>query len=447
MGFEDLEARLRFVLKSAEKKADASTKARVSDLVQARFKAKSRANKWLKWRIYFARTLSLSTMAALLLGTTGVVDMPLLSNQVVGQIESQGGVVEIIRGDESLLVSGSEALRQGDWVRVGHRGQATITTDHFASEVEAGSWLKLERSNTVFLDKGRLSNTSHNAAQIKTNRGLVKSGGGDAVAIEVLETGETHVLPETQQVAVFDLNNGQILARAGERVILRSDTILKRSEGSPTDLGLSNAQIESVLGKLAITRTKALTGIENVLAGKRDQGHKEIMSAEQSFKSVAQVLGNGRDMRLSHRVNLDSVAVSDIHSLLKTKTARADLLTESYALEQLFAVLAQNRNSLAFAPIDTGVEAYDRYVLLHNLASVATVNQAAAMQTLADNYVISVLRKVQSSPIKIEQLAFLNTQIDALPLNAQSEQFLTALKNRLSPDLSLALEEKMNYLF
>lgn len=447
MGFEDLEARLRFALEHISQHPDTGAKTRIAENVKARFKAQSQQGRWLKGRHWFARTLSLSAMSALLLGTTGIMEVPFLGNQVVGQIESRGGVVEIIRGDESLLVAGSEALRVGDWVRVGHRGQAHITTDYFASDIEEGSWLKLERPNTVFLDKGRMLSTHWQTAQIKTNRGVVKSGDGGEVAVEVLETGETHVLPSRQRVAIFDLNNGKLLAQAGEKVVLRSDTVLNQSAEGPTDLELSNAQIEAILGKLVITRTKALTGIENMLQGERDRAHLEIMSAEQSFRSIVQILDNSRDMTISRRLNLDSITVGAVLPALVVKTDRADLLTEAYALEQLFTVLAQNKNSVAFAPVDTQVAAYNRYVLLQHMASMGNPTQAAALNTLADNYVVSLLRKVQQSPIKIEQLAYLNQQVDALPLNEDSQKFLMALKGHLSPDLASALGEKIDYLF
>ena len=446
MGFEDLEARLRFVLGQTAPTPPTAVKTRVAELAQSRFKEQNQQGRWLRWRVYFSRTLSLSAMSALLLGATGIVDMPLLGNQVVGQIESRGGVVEIIRGDESLLVADTESLRVGDWVRVGHRGEALITTDHFASNVESGSWLKVERPNTVYLDRGRLHSTHWQTAQIKTDRGMVKTADGGGVAIEVADSGETHVLPSRQKVAVFDLNNGQLFAEAGERVVLRSDTVLTDAI-IPTDLELSNAQIEAILGKLAITRTKALTGIENMLGGERERAHREIMSAEKTFRSVVQILDSERDLTIARRVNLDSVLVADVYTALQARTNRTDLLTEAYALEQLFAVLAQNKNSIAFAPMDTGVAAYDRYVLLHYLASVATPKQAEALHVLADNYVVSVLRKVQQSPVKIEQLAYLNQQVDALPVNTDSERFLMALKQHLSPDLATALGEKMTYRF
>lgn len=446
MVFKDLEARLLYAFKQLRPEPDESVKARIKANVSGRFKAQQQRQTWLGWRTVFARTLSLGVMSALLLGTTGVVELPLLGNQVVGQIASQGGVVEIIRGDQSLLVTDPTELYKGDWVHVGHRGQATITTEHFSSSVDADSRLKVEKSNTVFLDKGRLHNTHWQSAKVKTNRGLVKSSDGGMVAIEVLETGETHVLPDTARVAVYDLNNGRRLAGAGEKVVLRSDTVLSTSN-FPDDLELSNAQIEAILGKLVIARTKALTGIENMMLGERDRAHKEILSAEQSFRSVAQILETERDLTIARRVNLDAVAVNEVYTALSEKTDRLDLLTEAYSLEQLFAVLAQNRNRMAFAPMDTGVEAYDRYVLLHRLAALGTPEQAAALYSLADNYVVSVLRKVQQSPVRIEQLAYLNAQVDALPVNQQSEQFLRSLQQQLSPDLGVVLGEKLDYLF
>lgn len=447
MVFEDLELRLKQALSEINPQPKTSFKVLLKTQALKSYQDKSQPYTWMKFRRYFARALSVSAVSAFALSAIGFLDMPMLSNRVVGEIRSEGGVVEIIRGDESLLVSGAQDLRRGDWVRVGHRGQAHITTDHFESEVEPGSRLRVERSSRIFLDKGRLNNIASQSTQIKTIRGLIKNGLGSEVAVEVSETGETRVLPGSLNVLVYDLNNGQTLARAGEQVVLRSDTVLTQIAVSPTDLELSKAQIESILGTLIIARTKALTGIENMSLGKRSRAHQEIISAEQSFRSVVQILDNGRNMTLSRRVNLDSISVDAVYPALALKTNRIDLLTEAYALEQLFAVLEQNKNSLAFAPVNTEVTAFNRYVLLHYLASVATPKQAAALSTLADNYVVSVLRKVQQSPIKMEQLAYLNSQVDALPRNDDAQKFLLGLGSRLSPDLAGALNEKLEVLF
>ena len=447
MGFEDLEARLKFLFDTPQKKADLSFKVRLREKTLAQYKTGYEPHRSYKTRFLFARFLSLGAMSAFMLGVIGVLEVPFLSNQVVGEIESQGGVVEIIRGDQSLLVSGRQDIRAGDWVRVGHTGQASITTDHFVSEVESGSWLKVEHSNQIFLDKGKINNTSSQDAKIKTDRGLVNNDFGSEVAVEVSETGETRVLPSHQNVVIHDMNDGQLSATPGEKIVLRSDTVLSRTESVPLDIGLSRDQLEGIIGKLVIARTKALTGIENMLNGERNQAHAEIVSAEQSFRSVIQILDSGRDMVINRRVNLEAVAVTDIYPALAQKTDRLDILTEAYALEQLFAVLEQNRNSLAFAPVNTEVRAFNRYVLLQYLASVASPEQAAALNTLADNYVVSVLRKVQQSPIKMEQLAYLNEQVEALPRNAQSQKFLRSLQARLSPDLAIALEEKLAILF
>lgn len=447
MGFEDLESRLKFLFAHVSPKATPAFKVRLREQTLAQFKVKTQLYRWLNVRSYFAKGLSYSVIGIFTLSLVGFFELPFLPNQVVGEIKSAGGVVEIIRGNQSLLVSGTQDLHRGDWVRVGHKGQASITTNHFVSEVEAGSWLQIEREGRMFLDKGRVHNTASLNAQIQTNRGLVQNNLGSEVAVEVSESGETRILPGYLNVMVYDLKNGEIKAEAGEKIVLRSDTVLTESAIIPDDLNLSRVQIEAIIGKLIIARTKALTGIENMLLGKRGQAHEEIISAEQSFRSVVQILDRGRDMSLNRRLNLNLVTVADVYPALLLKTDRLDVLTEAYALEQLFAVLHQNRNSLAFAPVETEVRAFNRYVLLHYLASVATPEQAAALYTLADNYVVSVLRKVQQSPIKMEQLAYLNAQIDALPRNQDAQAFLTSLQTYLSPALAEALAEKINFLF
>ncbi len=448
MGFEDLESRLKQILGQTPASSEVGVfKSELKERVLKSYQQSNVPYQWFGWRLWLARTISVSTLGALFLGALGVVDAPFLGNRVVGQIQTESGVVEIIRGDESLLVSGTTEVQVGDWVRVGHNGQASLTTDYSVSEIESSSRLKLERAGRIFLDKGRINNTASAEAHIKTDRGLVKNPFGSAVAVEVSETGETRVLPRHQNVTVYDLNEGKVSAEPGEKVVLRSDTVLTSSEVIPEGLNLSKSQIEAILGRLVIARTKALTGIENMLNGKRSQANQEIISAEQSFRSVVQILDSSRDMAVKRQLNLDSVTVASVYPALQAKTDRLDILTEAYALEQLFAVLKQNRNSLAFAPVETEVAAFNRYVLLRYLASVANQEQAAALNTLAENYVVSVLRKVQQSPVRMEQLAYLNAQVEALPRNYDAETFLRALESHLSPDLALALAEKIEMAF
>ena len=160
-----------------------------------------------------------------------------------------------------------------------------------------------------------------------------------------------------------------------------------------------------------------------------------------------QILESSRDLTTKRRVNLEAVAVADVLPALQAKTDRLELLTEAASLQAVFEVLAHYKNKIAFAPVDTGVQAYDRYVLLHYLASLGNAQQSRAIVSLAETYVISLLRKVQQSPLRMEQIAYLNQQVDALPANAQAERFLRALQNRLSPDLAAVLDEKLDYWF
>ncbi len=447
MSFEDLKSLIKKYYIYHAPEATVATKVRVREQVVDAYRREHGHLKWLTWRHWIMRFSAFSMMAFVGLSFLGIVEAPFLSNQMVaGTIKSNSGVVEVIRGNESFLVKDELEVRVGDIVKIGHRGNAILVTDSLISKAQEGTEFKVEARDELFVVRGALQGENLGVTQIKTERASIMGERGSGVEVVVSSTGETTVHPLEKTVQVVDLHSGKLIAEKGDVITLRSDTRLREVE-IPEGISLSNAQIESILGKLAITRTKVLTGIEKSSHGERVAANRDILSAEKTYLSVVAVLGSSRDLSFVPKKNLDQILLGEVYEQLAAKTDRVDVLTETKALEAVFMVLSQNKNSLAFAPVDTGVEAFDRYVLLNYLASLGEPHQEEIIQYLADNYVIGLLRKIQNEPVKIDQIAMLKNTVDELPVNDASQKFLLRLEDMLAPDLAKILSEKIDSLF
>ena len=445
MSFDDLEKILRQFFLDRTKSSNIAAKTRIRERTLAAYEQKY---SWHQKSLLFFQHHAGSLLACVfVIALLGVVDTPLTNNKIVaGKIKTKSGIVEIIRGNESFLVTEEASLLVGDFVRVKQNSQANFLSDYFVSQLDEGTNIEIIDKDVMVLERGKWKGYAQKGSKIQTRRGWIKGLDSSGVVVHVSESGETTITPLENQVSVYDLHRGKLIASAGETIKLRSDTRLKNVR-FPEDLNLSKTQEEAILGKLAITRTKILTGVQKMLLGKRTAAHRNIASAEKSFLSVLQVLNSSRNLEITRTTNLDNVPISAVFSQLQEKTSRVDLLTETKGLESLFTVMIQNKNNIAFAPVDTGVESYDRYVILHYLASLGAPKEAALITHLADNYVISLLRKVQNQPIKIDQISLINEQIDKLPVNQYSEQFLKKLEKLLAPDVAKVVNEKIEYLF
>ncbi len=447
MRFEGIELRIKEILQKGQSHASGSARFRVKNRALRAFEVSPVNTFRNRWSWFFSPSLKYGVLSVFVLGLVGTFNTPFTNNQTIaGKVKTEDGVVEVIRGNESYLINDEADLYVGDWIKVGNRGKAQFISDNFASRIKPGTKLRVLESDEIFLAEGSLQGTSLQDFKVRTKKGLVQGQSGSGVAIEVNPTGETRVLPTAKTVQIFDLHSGQLMAARGEEVLLRSDTFLQ-SAHIPQDLSLSNDQIAAALGKLAIARSKILTGVKKMLDGERNAAHRDIVSAEKTFRSILQVFETTRDLEITKRVNTENYTLDEVFTELALKTQRADILTEALAVKTIFDVLAYNKNNIAFAPVDTGVKAYDRYVLLGYLASLGDESQSEVILDLADTYVISVLQKVQNQPVKIDQIATLNEAVDQLPANTQAREFLEKLSESLAPDLAQILQEKVDYIF
>lgn len=447
MSFEDLEDRLKKFFLSTGKTSKASIKQELRQKTLEVFRRQKRLQAQKMWS-FFHQKVSIAVSFALFIGFFGFLNFPFSNNEIVaGKIEAMIGPVEIIRGNESFLVKGSAEVLVGDFIKIGNNGEAKlILPNQFISIAKDRARFRITAKNALFLERGLLENEVFRGAEIATDRGFVQSPNGAFFDITVSATGETKISPQKNLVKVFDLLDGQISLEEGEEIILRSDTRLVQRD-FPSDLSLSNSQLASIYAKLVIARTKLLTGVDKLLFANNAAARKDFASAEKTFLSIAQVLKSSRELEISKRKNLNNINLGEILPAVEKKTKDEKLLAEIKALETLFAILRQNRGSIAFAPQSSGVESFDRYVSLKNLFSLGTEEQQVDKELLLQKYVVNFLRTVQNKELRIDQVSILNEEVDKLPKNEVAREFLERVSTLFAPDLAELLAEKIEYSF
>ncbi|MCK5460838.1 hypothetical protein KAI58_02545 [Candidatus Gracilibacteria bacterium] len=447
MSFEDLEAKLKKFFLSTEKTSKDSIKQDIRQKTLEVFRRQRSFRIQKTWNVWHKK-LSLSFSLLLMVSVLVSLNYPFSNNEIIaGKIKTLIGPVEIIRGTESFLVKDSSEILVGDFIKIGNNGEAKLVLpNQFISVAKNQTHFRVTDKNAIFLERGILENNVFRGAEIATNRGFILSPNGAIFNVSVSETGETKVSPQKNLVNVFDLMDGQISLEEGDEIILRSDTRLTQKE-LPSDLRLSNSQLASIYAKLVIARTKLLTGVERLLFSNEETARKDFSSAEKTFLSIAQVLKTSRELEISRRKNLNNLNINEILPKIAKKTNDEKLLTEIKALETLFTILKQNRGSIAFAPQSSGVESFDRYVTLKNLFSIGTEEQQIMRDVLLQKYVINFLRKVQNEELRIDQVSILNAEIEKMPKNEVSREFLEQVRKLFAPDLAEFLTEKIEYAF
>lgn len=454
MSFEDLEVRLKKFFKFFCETPEEALKNKIRIKTLEVFNRKKQQKTRRCWMI-FRQKLSLSFSLVLIVSVLGFINSPFSSipqnnkEAIAGKIETTLGPVEVIRGDKSFLVRDSSDILVGDLVKIGNKGEAKLTlTNQLVSVAKDKTQFRVTDKNALFLKEGFLTNEVFRGAEIATDRGFVKSPNGTSFEVAVSETGETTVSPNKNLVKVYDLNKGQMALKAGDKVILRSDTQFTETNELPIlDLKLSNSQLASIYAKLVIARTKLLTGVDKLLVNDKKEARRDISSAQKTFVSITQVLQTSRELELSRRKNLENVLVEDVLEKVSEKIEEPRLLAEIKAVETLFTILAQNRGKVAFSPEKAGVESFDRYSTLRNLISLGSEKQQTESQLLLRKYAVNFLRKVQNSELRIDQISVLNSEIDKLPKTVVARDFLAEVNELLPTDLSEILEEKIEHIF
>ncbi len=442
MVFNDLEKQLSKYFKQISQKASASRKARVKLQVMRAFELNQKRKKPFMLLIGSQWKKVISSIGVLAL--IGVFVLPQKNNEVIaGVVNPLYGPVEIIRGEKSFLAEKDTNLLIGDFVKVGAKAQARISLpNQVVSVAEHNTQVKVTDMGEIFLVKGTLDNTVFRSGEFATSRGIIKSSPGAAFEVTVTETGETTVLLEKNQVEVFDLGEGSLSLSAGDSLTLRSDTdlsIIKEDENSL----LSESQIQSIKAKLIIARSKVLSGIEKQFAGDSQLANKDINSAEQTFLSIAQALKTNRQKEISRRINLKTVNLEEVYSLVASKTKNQELLQEIRAVESLFVILHNNRGNLAFGKPNTAVTPFNKIVTLQHLYSLGTPDQSSYHELLKDKYVQNFLNDIYQNELVIDQISYLGSQIELLPSHPYTKDFLKSVSDKADPYIQQVLNQKI----
>ena len=450
MIFPDIERKLRAFFRRESIAPNQASSTRIRRQILEKFIEEHRKIPFFE-RIFFFSTFRRLSPALAFASVVFLVwfnFFPGTSGEILaGTIFPKRGLVEIIRGEETIIVQSKTRLRVGDFIRIGNRAEAEIHfPDKFISTARDRTLLRVMDENALFLESGKLSNRSFKVGEIATGRGFVRSFPGSKFEISVSESGEAQIINSKNKIIVFDWDDGRAELSAGEEIKLRTDTSLVDSE-VPGDLRLSLAQIAAIRAKLVIARTKIIAGITKAMAGENRDSERDFRSAEKTFRSIVQVLMASRNLEIVKRRNIAMVQRNEVFARMRKKTDNPELLIEIRALETLFDILQRNRGKFAFVIPKTGVETFDRFAIIDRVFQLGTEQEQKFSHALKQKYVVAFLNQIQDEPLKIDQISTMNSKITLLPNSKLAKEFLENLQSILPPDLAGILREKIEKTF
>jgi len=451
MGFEDLEKIIRQLFQdtcvNAHSWKSSEQRNRIRLTAMEAFSQRAVKSVSPLWhRIFSPKVSTVAFAAVAFLVLFNIAPNAFLS---AGEVHPKFGPVEVLRGNDIILVDQAFTLKKGDVIRVGNNSEAElIFPNSFTSTIKSSTELKIVKNDSFFLEKGTIESTSNEDGKISTQRGLISSSSQSNFRVLVSESGETHVinLSKKSPLTIFDWKNGEMKLLAGEELRLRTDTALV-DQDIPDDLKLSLSQIQAIEAKLIITRTKMLTGVEQAFSGERKGADEDFVSAKKSFQSIVQVLEASRNLQIVKRKYVATMPLTEVVQRVAEKTDDLALLQEARAVQVLLELVETNQSSLGFGFEPTGVQAFDRFVLLNRIFSLGSGKDAYFGEILKQKYAVSFLQRIQNNELRIDQITLLNTEIEKMPRNDLAQNFLERIAGLFPPDLSTMLGEKMESMF
>ncbi len=292
-----------------------------------------------------------------------------------GEILPVFGPVEIIRDNESFVVTDATQLQVGDRIRLGSRSQARwVSPGKLVTDIAAQTELKIISSQQMNVDRGEINHLSLKPQMIKTERGTVQVPAGSRLNLQVRDTGETVVKSQNSSVELEDNFGNPARLSSGEKMVIRSEGITKQvtPEGDQLDVALSSEQIAAIRAKIEVARSKILSGIERSLVEDTSAFSDQITSAKNSLKQIHQVILSSRDLTPVRLLDDQNTSLSDIEGLLMAKNAPQFLYHEFRDLIGLMAFLDRHKTQLNFELTNTEIPAFNRFVILEKLKNVAT---------------------------------------------------------------------------
>lgn len=444
MGFEEKEKQLREFFRRQIFDLDRTQKARVKERVMNQFSAQKAKTGFVSTflNIWNTPMLRNTSMGALMLVFFGGFSL-LSGDSFAGEIDPNFGLVEIVRDGKTHIVRERTKLKVGDVVQVADNAKAIVTLpEKIVSTLEPETQVRVMDIDKLYIAQGYTNNKLSKTGQISTVRGIIKPQENASVKIDVSETGETRVALAQNSAEIIDWLDGKTVLRSGEEIRLRADSQKLEPQSIP-NLNLSTSQIRAIQAKLDIARAKFFTGLEKEILDE-DSGEKDFASAQNSFRSIMQVLKSDRQLNILRRTNSDLLANSDIPPALKAKKLDPNVVQEAEALVALFA-LYKNNPDLSIARGSS--EFFGRYMMIDQIFAYTTPEKQALGEVLKEQYVVNLLRKVINNELKLDQITALDAEIEKLPRgNAKAKEFLARLEKYLDPYLAGILEEKIQVL-
>lgn len=444
MSFEDLQRALKEFFRTTPA-APADIRTRVKFRTMAQYRAQNRPWWWLVVRALKRHTRvlvpSVLMLTVALGGWIGSIDTH------AGEITpTRKGLIEINRNGDVRIVTNTTRLRPGDVVTLSNAEAEVRFPDQMISTAGARTEFRVLDDGRLFLTRGALENVAkNNESEIATSRGRVRPIPGAKFALTVSESGETRVVLHEQSVTVLDHFDHEKRLAAGDELRLHTDTRLS-GKTLPSDLRLSSTQLNAIDAKLLIARSKVLGGLEKMRDGEFNVT-ADFISAERTFRSIAQVLQSSRDLKILNRKNLSLVDNSEVFAMASQKTSDADLLREIRATEVLLRLVLEPQSPLLVTGRASGSRDFDRFSILVQMFAKLPAEEQALGEVLQQRSVVNFVRAVLDEEMKMDQVAVLNKQVDALPKTPLARNFLRRSEQVLSPELAEMLDEKIRYLF
>ncbi len=443
MSFEDLEQQLRAFF--ARTQSSSASHPQLKKDIIARFRAKKQAPHGTLWDLLFRKKYSplYFSMGILFLSFSAYT----FNSQAAPMATiTPNGAIKILRGDQTLHTHDPTELKVGDQIITPATSSALITfPNNLIATTNPASKITITGKKSLFLTQGELLSEVISDANIETIRGKIAGEKGAEFRVSISDEGISKILSEKSWIQVSDLENRTITLTEGDEILLRTNTTLAQYEDFPEDLELSRSQIRAIRSKLAISRSKLLTGVMESVKGNSNQGNKDIASAEKTYKSIAQVFYTTRNLEIARRINLNKLELDDILELLNEKVSSQTLLTEAEGIKQIFEIV--KNTPLTFEVQETALPSFDRYVLLQNIFALTPQQETKAQELLMHRYVVAFLRKIQNQELRIDQITMLNERIALLPRTPEAKTFLHLASELFAPDVASILEEKIEFSF
>jgi hypothetical protein len=440
MSFEDLERLINqyFRRQTAYLSADYAVKQTTKRLVLKAFEDSYRVK--TPWWSFVRQPAKVGLALCFVL--IGAFINKLFPESYAGSLQSTAGIVEVIRDDQVLIVSNKKSfrLKVGDVINVDQRSQAFFNTKGLKTQLKGGTQVRVADAKNLFVQEGSIEASLSNGNTVSTHRGFISTPDQGTFRMEILPTGEAHVVLENDKVEVNDwLQNNALLSVVGDELRLKTDTQLSDIK-VPKDLKLSDSQLQVIASKLIIARSKIFTGLEKSLT-RRNSGKKDIESAENTFRSIMQVVRNtDRQLNVYGNVDLNSIKNKDVLTTIEHRTNDQVLLLEARSFLALLKIIEHKEVEVNLSPSDE--KTFNRYVLTTQLQALANQDQAQLLEHVKKQYVSTALRKIINEEKRSAQVEELKKLVMVIPdEQPQKKYFLSALNDQLDPILQEFLTE------